>query len=89
VFQARISAHLVTVRYVITADAPITLSVKHGRGGRTVVVKRTRGHGGLDQISWNRKLHGKVAPPGRYTLIITAMRGQQQVRSTLSLKLGA
>jgi sugar lactone lactonase YvrE len=88
-FQARVNAHAVTVRYVITADVPITLSVKRARGDRAVVVKRTRGHAGLDRISWNRRLHGKRVAPGRYGLIVTAIGGQRHVRSALSVRLRA
>jgi streptogramin lyase len=88
-FQALVRPHAVAVRYVLTSDVAITLSVKRARGGRAVVVKRTRGHTGLNRISWNRKLHGEPALPGRYTLIVTARRGQRQVKSTLSVKLAA
>jgi virginiamycin B lyase len=88
-FQARVKPRVVMVRYVLTANVAVTLSVKASRGGRPVVVKRARGRAGLDRISWNRRLKGKPARAGRYTLIVTAKRGQRRVSSTLSVRLGA
>jgi sugar lactone lactonase YvrE len=85
-FKAGVARARVTVRYALTGDASITLAVRPPRG-RAVVVARTRGRAGLDRITWNGRLHGRAAPPGRYRLIVTATVGPNRASSALTLRL--
>jgi hypothetical protein len=85
-FQASVGPKRVSVRYALTADAAITLSVKPPKG-RASVVAHALGQGGLDRIAWNRELHGTTAPHGRYTLTVTASAGGHSANSSLTVRL--
>jgi hypothetical protein len=77
----------VTVRYALTAAAKITLSVAPAHGHATVVA-HAKAHAGVkDQITWNRKLHGKTAKPGKYKLTLTATAGGLSSHSTVTIRL--
>jgi trimeric autotransporter adhesin len=85
-FQARPSRSRVTVRYVLTDEAAISLTVKppHGRATR---VAGASGHAGLNTITWNRKLHRKRARPGRYRLTVAATRDGRTASSSIISRL--
>jgi sugar lactone lactonase YvrE len=85
-FQALGARSKVTVRYVLTAGAPVTLSVKPPRG-RAVTVARGTGRAGLNQIAWNRKLGGKVAKRGSYRLTVTATNQGRKATSAITTRL--
>jgi hypothetical protein len=76
----------VTVRYVLTAGSPVTLSVKPPRG-RAVTVARAGGRAGLNQIAWNRKLGGKVAKRGSYKLTVIATNQGRKTTSAITTRL--
>jgi hypothetical protein len=85
-FQALSARTKVTVRYVLTARAPVTLSVKPSRGpARTVA--RASGHAGLNQIAWNRKLGRKAAKRGTYKLTVTTTNQGRHTASTITIRL--
>jgi virginiamycin B lyase len=86
-FNARVTRRTVVVRYVLTAGVPVTLSVKTSRRGRPVLLGRARGRSGINEIRWNRRLHGKRVPIGRYTLIVSATLGGRTVSSSLTVRL--
>jgi hypothetical protein len=85
-FQASVDRTRVKVRYALTADAAISLSVKPSHG-RTTVVARARGRAGLDRVAWNRKLRGKTVRHGRYTLTVTATSGGRNASSSITVRL--
>jgi hypothetical protein len=85
-FQALSARSKVTVRYVLTAGAPVTLSVKPPRG-RAVTVARGTGRAGLNQIAWNRKLGGKAARRGSYKLTVTATNQGRKATSAITTRL--
>jgi hypothetical protein len=64
----------------------VTLKVKPPRGA-TVMVARANAHPGINQISWNRRLHGHRAKRGRYRLTITATSNGRHTTSTLTVLL--
>jgi hypothetical protein len=84
--DASIAKSKVTVRYSLAAAATITLSVVPAHG-RAAVVAHANGQAGLGHITWNRKLHGKTAKPGKYKLTITATADGLSSHSTLTIRL--
>ena len=85
-FQARALARRVTVRYVLTHAAQVTLQVKPPRG-RARTVARGRGRAGLNTIAWNRRLNGRRAPRGLYRLTVIATRDRLTARSGIGARL--
>ncbi|MDQ2761390.1 MAG: hypothetical protein M3Y17_13445 [Actinomycetota bacterium] len=85
-FRAKANRGRVIVRYRLTGEARIILSVDAGLG-RPIVVARARGRAGVDRIAWNRRLHGRRARHGSYELIVTATIGRRSVLSVLTLRL--
>jgi hypothetical protein len=85
-FQALTSHSRVVVRYVLTVGAAVTLKVKRPHG-TAVTVTRGMGHTGLNQIVWNRKLHGKRAGRGRYRLTVTVTSHGRTATSTIGARL--
>lgn len=76
----------VRVRYVLTGEADLTLSVAKGRKAPLVVARRA-GVPGVGRIAWNGRLKGKRAKRGRYTLTLTASRDGQSVSSAVRVRL--
>ena len=85
-FQALTSRGRVTVRYALTAGATVSLLVTP-RHGRAVRVAGALGRSGLNQISWNRTLHGKCAGHGRYELTVRVTSHGKTATSTISARL--
>jgi hypothetical protein len=85
-YQASAAARRVRVRYALTGPAAITLSVRRGTGAWTRVA-RSSGVAGLNTISWNRRIGGRRALAGRYTLRVSAAAGGRTASSTLSVRL--
>jgi sugar lactone lactonase YvrE len=85
-FQALTSHDRVTVQYVLTASAAVTLKVKPPHRP-AVVVARGSGRTGLNQIAWNRKLHGKRARGGLYRLTVTVTSNGRIATSTIKARL--
>jgi flagellar hook assembly protein FlgD len=73
-----------TVRYILTDSAKITLSVKP-KGKAATIVARKSGKLGLGSIAWNGKLKGKAVKRGSYTLIVTATRDGKSVASSIKV----
>ena len=69
-FSAARTATRVTVRYAATGAGTVTLTVK-GRRGQAVRVASGTAKEGVNLIRWNRRLKGKAAPRGTYTLTVT------------------
>jgi Glycine rich protein/HYDIN/CFA65/VesB-like, Ig-like domain len=76
----------VKLRYVLTTAAAITLSVAPEHG-KAIAVTRTHGLAGVDQLSWNGKLKGKRAKPGRYRLIVSATSNGIRRSSSVTITL--
>jgi sugar lactone lactonase YvrE len=76
----------VTIRYVLTGPASLTLSVRPSRGG-PLVAARAAGRAGLGELVWNRRLGRSSAPRGAYTLTVTAAVGKATAASSLSVRL--
>lgn len=79
-----------TVRFVITAGARVSLEVQRLRGAparpRTVATKDV-GDAGIAKLGWNGRLGRKAARPGRYRLIVHATAGGQSADSSLRVRL--
>jgi streptogramin lyase len=84
-FQTTVTSKLVTVRYALTGAAAITLSV--GSGSKATVVAHATGRVGSNSISWNRKMTGKAAKPGTYTLTLQASVGGLLAKAAERVKL--
>lgn len=85
-FSAQVSASRVSVRFVLTAAAGVTLEVK-GTKGKAVRVASAKGKAGVNTISWNRKLAGKRAARGTYRLTVKASTAGATAASTISARL--
>jgi sugar lactone lactonase YvrE len=85
-FAADVAPTAVTVRYALSGAASVTLSVSSGSGPATVVA-RAAGRPGFGELRWNRRLGGKPAPRGRYTLTVTATAAGHTGSSRLSVRL--
>ncbi|HEX4189037.1 MAG TPA: hypothetical protein VHY83_14175 [Solirubrobacteraceae bacterium] len=85
-FQASVSKSSVTVRYVLTGPASVSLVVKPPHGSSVKVANGT-GLTGVNTLTWNRKLRGKKAARGTYKLSVQAKAGSSQVSSALSARL--
>jgi hypothetical protein len=46
-----------------------------------------RRHDRVGRITWNRKLNGHRARPGRYRLTLTAIRWSKRVSSSITVRL--
>jgi len=71
-YQVKATAKKVTVSYVLTGASTVTLRVAR-QGGKRVAVAAAKGREGLNKISWNRRINGKAAKKGRYTLSLTPL----------------
>jgi sugar lactone lactonase YvrE len=76
----------VTVRYLLSVAAPVTLSVT-APGGKPAIVSRATGHAGWAVLRWNRLISGAPAGHGTYKLTVTATVGSSQLTSSTSVKL--
>jgi hypothetical protein len=84
--KATKTAKHVSISYTLNLPANVTLSVGAPRK-RPVVVTVKKGKAGLDTIVWNRKIKGKKAGKGRYTLTITAITGGRTVNKSMNITL--
>jgi hypothetical protein len=66
----------VTVRYLATRAANITLDVR--RGGKLVASVPGRARAGRNRVSWDGRIAGRRPRPGRYTLVVRAASGDGQ-----------
>ena len=57
----------VTIHYKLSEDAHVLVFVNGDR------IVRGRSHRPKDKVSWNGKVNGKLLPPGRYTLVVSAL----------------
>jgi hypothetical protein len=71
-----LSGRSLTVRYLVTRRARVTLSVL--RGGKLAATARGRAHAGRNRITWDGRIDGRRPRPGRYTLVIEARRADGQ-----------
>jgi sugar lactone lactonase YvrE len=85
-FQTVTTSSRVTVRFVLTGAASLTLSVR-ATGGRRLGAARATGRAGLGELVWNRKLGRSPAPRGTYTLTVTATVGRTSAAGSLSVRL--
>jgi hypothetical protein len=85
-FQARARHGRVSVSYALTADAALTLSVTPPHG-KPIIVAHAPGHPGIGTLTWNRRLHRRTAPHGRYQLNLTATSAKQSATSRLTIKI--
>jgi hypothetical protein len=85
-FQTVSTSSRVTVRYLLTGPASLTLSVR-ATGGRPLGAARAAGRTGLGELVWNRKLGRSSAPRGTYVLTVTAAVGRTTATSSLSVRL--
>jgi trimeric autotransporter adhesin len=83
---ATVAASSVTVRYVLSLPAAITLSVARSGGSPTVVARAT-GKPGWALAAWNRQLGGAPAGRGTYRLTVTATVGGKTLTSSLRVRL--
>jgi sugar lactone lactonase YvrE len=85
-FAADVARAAVTVRYGLSGTAALALSVSSG-GGVATLVARAQGRPGFGELLWNRRLGGKPALRGRYTLTVTATAAGHSASSRLSVRL--
>lgn len=85
-YQQRITSRRVSVRYALTSQAKVTLTVVPPKG-RSVTVAKADGRVGRNVIAWNRRLSGRRAKPGTYRLRVTATAGRQSATSTVRVRL--
>lgn len=71
---------------MLSARARVSLSVAPGKGSPLLAV-HTSASPGLIELVWNRHLRSRVAPHGRYTLIVSARYGHTLVSSSLTITL--
>jgi sugar lactone lactonase YvrE len=76
----------VTVRYVLSLAATVTLSVTRSGGAPTVVAHAT-GRPGWAALAWNRRIAGAPAGHGSYKLTVTATVGGRTIASSLNVRL--
>lgn len=84
--KATKSAKQISVRYTLNEAANVTLSVGAPHK-RPVAVSTKKARAGLDTITWNRKLKGKKAGKGRYTLTLTAIVGGRTLSKNVNVTL--
>jgi hypothetical protein len=78
------SGRRVTVRYVATRAATVTLEVR--RGGRVRSRVRTRARTGRNVVRWNGRIGRRAAPRGTYQLRLVASAGSQRARANVRLQ---
>lgn len=76
----------VAVSAVLSAPARVSLSVARGTAGPLLVVHSSSA-AGLIALDWNRHLKSRVAPHGRYRLIVSARFGHTLVSSQVDITL--
>jgi hypothetical protein len=74
----------VTVRYVLSSGASVSLWVRQG-SGRALLAARATGVAGLQTINWNRRLGRQSAPHGHYTLTVTVTSGRSTTSSSITV----
>ena len=84
-YQAVKSRGGLTVRFVLTHAARVSLTVRGPRGASRTVAS-AHGRAGLNVISWNGKLGRKRAGHGLYRLTVTATLGGQTVHSAIKAR---
>jgi sugar lactone lactonase YvrE len=85
-FTATTTRAKVAVEAVLNARARVSLSVVAGKA-TPVLVMHSASAAGLTELDWNRRLHSKPAPHGRYTLIVSARFGRTLVSSRINVTL--
>ncbi len=79
------------VRFAITGGAEVSLGVARVRKGRLspreTVATQSAATAGVGKLTWNGKLAGKHAKPGRYQLTVAAQRDGDAVESSLRTRL--
>jgi sugar lactone lactonase YvrE len=85
-FRASSSHGRVSLRYALSGNAKLTLTLKTPHG-KSSIVARSEGHAGVGQIVWNGKLNGKRARHGRYRLTLAASAAAQHATSSLGVNL--
>ena len=81
-----VASSSVTVRYVLSFGAPVTLSVTPSGRAPTVVARAT-GKPGWATVAWNRRIDGASAGRGSYKLTVTATVAGKTIASSLSVRL--
>jgi sugar lactone lactonase YvrE len=81
-----VASSSVTVRYVLSLGASVTLSVTPPHGAAAVVASAT-GKPGWATLAWNRQLNGAAAGRGTYKLTVAATVGGKALTSSLSVRL--
>jgi hypothetical protein len=85
-YQTTVAKGQVNVSFALTGPAQVTLAVT-GSHGKPVTVARVTGRRGVNHISWNRRLKGKTAAPGRYKLTLAASTSSSRASTTLNIAL--
>jgi sugar lactone lactonase YvrE len=83
-FQTSVRRSSVTVRYLLSGSASVSLRVAPAHG-RSVLVARGHGVSGWQQIAWNRRFGRRGASRGRYTLTLTISGGGQSVSTSVNI----
>lgn len=87
VARTSVTSKRVSVRYALTGPVGVVLQVRPASGGVTRTVARTTGKAGVNTITWNRRLAGKRARPGRYRLTVVATVGGRTTSSSTTVRL--
>jgi sugar lactone lactonase YvrE len=83
-FTTATTSRAVTVRYLLSGAASVSLWVRQG-SGRPLLAARATGVAGLQTINWNRRLGRQSAPHGRYTLTVTVTSGRLTMSSSITV----
>jgi sugar lactone lactonase YvrE len=84
-FSATVTKGSVIVRYVLGRPANVELTVRHAGHSETAVTAHA--HAGFNELTRNRRVRGKPAPKGGYTLILSGAIGHASASSTLHVQL--
>jgi virginiamycin B lyase len=75
------------VRFAITGPAEVALRVRRGRGRTRTVARQTVRRAGVGTLTWNGRLGGRRARPGRYVFTVRATRNGKSASSRLRVRL--
>jgi sugar lactone lactonase YvrE len=84
VFQTSVGRSSVTVRYLLSGPAGVSLWVASVHG-RPLLAARAQGTAGWQQIAWNRRLGRRSAPRGHYVLTLTISSGGQSTSTNVNI----
>jgi hypothetical protein len=86
-YQTRVTAGTVSVRYLLSADASVTVRVaRRGAAARTFAT--LTGQAGRNVARWNRRFGRARAGAGSYTITLVAVAGGQTATTSVTVRLG-